>query len=143
MSKRKMILLTVCLSFLASLVYWVGIAAPKKEVILKRDPHIDDSTQEIVTIYAIYYRWDGIEEKEPWWVVFKKYGEWKVLALNDVNDAKEAFNYVVDFNSSWVDNYRFSPQSSRYQSLLMTLDFQPTFSDEKSVFFEILREIEK
>lgn len=76
-------------------------------------------------------------------MIFKKYGNWKVLELKKVSKPDEAINQSVEFNAEWIENYGFSPQRSRYESLLMILGFQPTFSDEKRVFHRILHEVEE
>lgn len=137
---KKLPILLLCLGFLAFLVYWAGVAAPTKEVISKKQMRVDDGTQEIVPIYSVYCKWNGKEQEDPQWVVFKKYGKWRVLDLSEVKDIEAAFNQAADFNGSWVYDYGFSPQPSRYQSLMMMVGFQPTFTDETHVFNSILEE---
>jgi hypothetical protein len=102
----------------------------------------EDATGEIVPVYSVHYKWNGIEQQDPQWIIFKKQRVWKVLELNKIINLKEALNHTVDFNASWVEKYGFSPQLSRYESLTATLGFQPTFSEEKAVFYQILHEIE-
>lgn len=128
----------VVLSFL---IYWAGITAPKKEVVLEEEMVKDNITNEAVTIYGVYYKWDGVKQQVPWWIIFKEKGEWKVLGtkyLDLTKSPEENRKDAIKFNFEWISLYKFEPQSTRYQAILLLVGFQPFYEDEKTVFSEVL-----
>ena len=130
------------------LIWWAGIGAPKKELIIKKESGKDNYTQQIISFYMVYYKWDGKIQEAPWWLILKssKTGsEWKVVQVKDIpatTGAEETPKHVIRFDSKWVNEYKFSPQPSRYQTILLLLGAQPPFSKEKDAFYQILSEIE-
>ena len=130
-------------------IWWAGISAPKKEIIIKKALDEDISTGGIRPSYSLYYKWDRKVQTHPWWMIVKTSkteGEWKVIQLKDVrtlNNPEEILKYAVRFDSKWVEGYRFSAQPSRYQMLLLLLAAQPLFSEEKEAFYQVLNEIGK
>ena len=147
MTKSKKLSLLSVIGVVVFLTYWGGVSAPEKEVILKRQLMEDIYTKQVLTSYDIYYKWDGKEEEEPHWTILKTTrtgGVWKVIQYEDlrgVNNTEEILKYAVNFDSKWVNEYKFSPQSTRYQMILLLLTGQPLYSEEKKIFYEILNEI--
>lgn len=128
------------------LIYWAGIVAPRKEVVLKKEMVEDIVTHEILLLYKVYYKWDGVEQQYPRWLIFNKESEWKVLEFKDINlaiSSEENRKFAVKFDSGWFMNYKFSPQPTRYQTILSILGFQPIYDEEKGVFFDILHQIKE
>lgn len=107
MTKRTLTVALACTVVLIPLVYWIGISAPKKEVVFKREMVQDDLTKEVLPIYAAHYKWDGVEQQVPHWMIFKKYGDWKVLELKKVSKPDEAINQSVESNAEWIDKVWF------------------------------------
>ena len=131
------------------LIWWAGISAPKKELVIKKRLGEDIYTTQIIPLYEVYYKWDGKVQEDPWWVILKtsKAGaEWKVVQLKDIHattDPEEILKHVMRFDSKWVNGYQFSAQPSRYQIILLLLSIQPLFSEEKDIFYNILDEVEE
>lgn len=97
-------------------------------------------------MFSVYYKWDRIEQQGPWWIVFKDNDEWKVLKNQDVDvtkSPKENREVAVKFTSKWISNYQFEPQATRYQIILKWMGLQPSYDEEKKVFYEIFHEIKK
>lgn len=140
---KVVIAVSIVVPLLLFLVYWAGIAAPKKEVILEKEMVEDIETNEVLPLYKVYYKWDRAQEKDLWWMVFKKKGEWKVIGVRSGNSIEEAVKLQTKFDDSWINNYNFMPHQTRYQLILAILGFQPTYNDEKEVFFEILHQIKE
>jgi len=138
---KALIGVSIGVPVLSFLIYWAGIAAPKKEVILQKEMVKDIDTNEVLPLYKVYYRWDRAEKKDIWWMIYKKKGQWKVIGVKEGNSIEEAVKLAVKFDDSWIDNYKFIPHPTRYQLILAILGFQPTYNDEKKVFFEILHQI--
>src|SRR5688572_5823187 len=85
--RLKPVLITLgVLSVLAFLVYWAGIAAPKKALVFERELGKDRASGQAVPLYSIYYEWDGVRQVEPWWMVYYKLSEWKVLPVRRLPD---------------------------------------------------------
>lgn len=147
MNRKTKILFIVIIVLIVFLVYWAGITSPNKEVILKKEWSENIYTHEIRPIYEVYYKWDGKEQKNPWWMIIKvvkPHGEWKVIELKDTDRIKsleDIHKYSAKFDYEWIDNYKFTPQATRYQMILLLLTFQPTFYEEKKIFYKILDEI--
>lgn len=146
MGKRPKTLVASCVAVIlvSALVYWLGIAAPRKEVLFKTKMVESVDTGEVYPSYDVFYKWNGIEQQDPWWIVLKLNGEWKVARLKDVVSKKnkeEAQGSFVKFDIKWINEYRFSPQPTRYQMMLLLLGTQPLYEDEKMVFYAILDRI--
>jgi len=142
---KKPITLSIMIVVTGFLIYWAGFTSPKKEVI-KKEMVQDVLTQEVLPYYSIFYKWDGKQQMNAWWIIFKKYNEWKVVEFKDINrstSAEDLLKFAVKFDYKWIDNYAFSAQPSRYQTILIISGFQPTFADEKHVFLKILNEIKE
>lgn len=140
---KKLVIVISVIVIIGFSVYWAGITSPKKEVILKKKMIEDIYTHEIIPSYQVYYKWDGKEQTEPWWIIIKTYkthGKWKVIEFKDLQRAKSAEDFP-EFDSKWISDYKFSPQPTRYQTILLLLTAQPTFQEEQEVFFKILDEI--
>lgn len=152
---KKLIILFCIIVVTGFLIYWAGITAPKKEVILKKQLVEDIYTKEVLPWYEVYYKWNGKEQGDPYWMIFKTHktgGEWKVVEVKDLYKIKnmeespkleEILKIAVKFDSKWINEYRFSPQLTRYQKILLLLTAQPTFSEEKDIFYKILDEIKE
>lgn len=131
------------------LIWWAGISAPKKELVIKKRLGEDIYTTQIIPLYEVYYKWDGKVQDDPWWVILKtsKTGaEWKVVQLKDMRtttEAEEILKHAMRFDSRWVNGYKLSTQPSRYQTILLFLSIQPLFSEERDVFYQLLNEIEE
>lgn len=141
--KKIVILFGLILSIGISF-YWVGIGSPKKEMIFEKQLVRDIANNKIVPLYYVYYEWDGIRQDEPWWMIFKKHGEWLVVEYKDMNSTtndKDILRCSTKFGHNWIWDYGFSAQPTRYQTILLALGFQPTFSDEKDIFLHILSDI--
>jgi hypothetical protein len=103
-------------------------------------------TGEVYPSYGIFYKWNGVEQQDPWWIVLKINGEWKVARLKDVINKmtkEEAQGLFLRFDIQWVKQYGFSPQPTRYQTMLLLLGGQPLYEDEKTVFYAILDRIKE
>lgn len=138
---KALIGVSIGVPVLSFLIYWSGITAPRKEVILEKEMVEDIDTNEVLPLYKVYYRWDRAVKKDLWWMIFKKKGKWKVIEVKRIKSIEEAMKLSVKFNNSWIDNYKFIPHPTRYQRILLILGFQPTYKDEKKVFSEILHQI--
>lgn len=148
MRRRPKTLVVGCIAVILvfALIYWLGIAAPRKEVLFKTEMVESVDSGEISPSYGVFYKWDGIEQKDPWWILLKINGEWKVARLKDVvtkkskEDAQKSF---VKFDTKWINGYGFSPQSTRYQLMLLLLGAQPSYGNEKTIFYAILDRIKE
>lgn len=164
---KKSIILSIVIIVIGFLIYWAGLTSPKKEVVSKKEMVQDVDTKEVLPLYSIYYKWDGKQQKNASWMIFKKYDVWRVIELKNINTARtreDILKFAVRFDYKWIDSYGFSAQPSRYQiilmilgaqptlssaqpsryqTILMILGVQPTFSDEQRIFFEIINDIKK
>lgn len=145
--KLKVVLgVSIFIVVLSFLIYWAGIMGPKKEVILKKEIREDEFTSTNVVTFGVFYKWDGIEQEGPWWIIFTDNGKWKVAKNQDFDvtkSSKENRAVAVDFNSKWISDYQFEPQNTRYQLILVALGLQPSYDEEKKVFYEIFQEIKR
>jgi hypothetical protein len=138
---RIIVGVSIGISILLFLIYWAGLASPKKEMVLKKELNEDMVTGEVLTLYEVFYKWDGVEQQVPWWIMYQNHGEWMVLEFKNFDPDKgpeENRKHAVKFDLGWIEYYKFLPQSTRYQMVLKMLGFQPTYDEEKKVFFEIL-----
>jgi hypothetical protein len=148
MGRRPRTLVASCVAviFVFGFIYWLGIAAPRKEVLFKTEMVKSIDTGEVYPSYNVFYKWNGIEQQYPWWILLKLNGEWKVARLKDLitnKDKEEAQRSFVRFDIKWINEYRFSPQSTRYETMLLLLGAQPMYEDEQAVFYAILDQIRK
>lgn len=145
MNLKTLIVVSIIIIIVLFLIYWAGISAPRKEVILKTKIVESLYSHEVSTSYGVYYKWNGVEQQEPWWVIVKTKGEWMVVHLKDVadNNFEEIQRYTVKFDIKWINDYKFSPQPTRYQAILLLLGSQPLYSEEKKVFYNVLDQIKE
>lgn len=141
---KAFLLISIAIIVISALVYWLGIAAPRKVVLFKTKTVESVGTGEVFPLYGVFYKWNGVEQQEPWWIVFKINGEWKIARLKDVITGKskeESQRSFVRFDSKWVSQNQFSAQPTRYQTMLLLLGFRPLYEDEIVVFSSILDQI--
>jgi hypothetical protein len=103
-------------------------------------------TGKVCPSYGVFYKWNGVEQQDPWWIVLKIDGEWKVARLKDVSTKtgkEEAQRSFVRFDTKWVSQYGFSPQPTRYETMLLLLGGQPIYQAETTVFYAILDQIKE
>lgn len=143
---KTLVVCGIAIFLVSALVYWLGIAAPRKEVLFKPKMFEWIKTGEVSPSYCVFYKWNGIEQKAPWWIVLKINGEWKVAQRKDIvtdKGTEEAKRSFVRFDTKWINEYEFSPQATRYQTFLLLLGAQPLYLDEQTVFYAILDQIKE
>lgn len=148
-TRTRVIALSLIVVVGGFLIWWAGISAPRKELVIKKELLKDIYTKQIIPSYDLYYKWDGKVQGAPWWGILKTSktgGEWKVFQLKDLHsltDAKEVLKHGMRFDLNWVDEYKFFAQPSRYQIILLLLGAQPLYAEERHAFYTILDEIKE
>ena len=130
--------------------YWIA-NGPKKEVSKKIQWSLDDATKEKVPIFLLHYKWNGIEESDPTWMIFPKEGKWWVVDLRNLTHThsrsesdikKEVKKYWQEFTPQWIETHGFEPKASRYEAVMTALGFNMIFNFEKSAFRDFLKGID-
>lgn len=145
--RPKLILAGILISILVA-GWWI-YTGPQKDVSKKIQWSIDEETGKEVPIFLLHYKWNGVEENDPTWVIFPKEGKWWVVDLRDViriypevKSESELRNkirkYTEEFTYSWIKNRRFEPKASRYEVIMTALGFNMLFSTERHAFFDFL-----
>lgn len=126
--------------------YWI-VKGPKKEVSKKIQWSLDDETKKKVPIFLLHYKWNGIEESDPTWMIFPKEGKWWIVDLRNLDHTyskaesdikKEVKKYRQELTSPWIEKCGFEPKASRYEAVMTALGFNMLFSLEKSAFRDFL-----
>ena len=140
----KLVVLSGFILGLVVLSCWVFVGSPKKEIVFIKMFGKYDKTGETGFAYEVFYEWNGVKQEVPWWFIFEKDGKWLVVETKDISipTDKNVFRYAEKFDHTWIWDYGFTPQPTRYQTMLMMVGLQPTFSDEKDIFIDILSDIE-
>ena len=137
------------ISILIIVAGWWIYEGPRKDVSKKIQWSIDEETKKEVPLFHLHYKWNGVEEKDPLWMIFPKEGKWWVVDLIDVmrvyseviseSELRDRVKkYRQEFTSSWIENRRFEPKASRYEAVMTALGFAMLFHAERDAFFDLL-----
>jgi len=143
----KFLIVTIIVLIFTFLIYWAGISAPKKKVAVEIEYIEYESSLEISPLYKVYYEWNGVRQPDPWWMILKKDGVWRVIELRDLVKAQnkgitDFQKFSTKFDFKWVRKYKFKPQPTRYETILLLLGAQSIYSEEKNAFMEIIKKEE-
>ena len=145
--KYKLILVGICISII--IIGWWIYNGPQKEVSKKVQWSIDEETGNEAPLFLLHYKWDGVEENDPTWIIFQKEGKWWVVDLRDVmrlyskvkseSDLREKLRkYRKKFTFNWIETRKFEPKASHYETVMIALGFDMLFSTERHAFFDFL-----
>ncbi len=145
--KHKLILVGICISII--IAGWWIYNGPQKEVSKKIQWSIEEETRNEVPLFLLHYKWDGVEENDPTWMIFPKEGKWWVVDLRDVmrlysevkseSDLREKIRkYRQEFTFNWIENRKFEPKASRYEAVMTALGFNMLFGTERHALFDFL-----
>ncbi|MBN2189581.1 MAG: hypothetical protein JW728_00015 [Candidatus Aureabacteria bacterium] len=135
----EMVFVLICIA----VVYWAYVSAPRKSLYCAKDISMDAGTLDVFPVYKVFYKWDGRDESNPRWIIFKSGDMWRIANFRADfrfdNLESESIN-SEDFTYSYVENVDFNPELSRKEYLLYKLGFDPACEREKETFYRILRE---
>ena len=131
---KKKVVIGIVIAAAIALMVWVIPLAPQKDVIVttKEIPLTADERaqfgyeQEALTMYCVYYVWDGEQEEYPWWSIFQSpyhEFEWIVLEtcdignLNDTDSFIKAVESASRFDENWFDHDCRCVQRTRLEKL--------------------------
>ena len=129
---------------------WWIYEAPQKDISQKTKWAVDEETKREVPLFELYYKWDGVEETDPTWMIFPKEGKWWVLDSRDVmrvysevrpeSELREKVKqYRDEFTHSWIEDRRFQPKASRFEAVMTALGFRMFFRTEQKGFVDFLK----
>jgi hypothetical protein len=126
-----------------AVVYRACISAPRKSLYYIKDISMNAGTLDVFPVYKVFYKWDGNDEPNPRWIIFKSDDTWKIADFRDdfrFDDFKSESANSEDFSYSCIENGNFNAALTRKELLLYRLGFDPACEREKEEFYRILQE---
>lgn len=128
---------------------WWVYQGSQKDISKKIQWSIDEETRKEVPLFLLHYKWNGVEENDPTWMIFPKEGKWWVVDLRDLmliysevkseSELRDKIRkYRQEFTYSWIENRKFEPKASRYEAIMIALGFNMLFNTERYAFFDFL-----
>lgn len=145
---KRVIIVALLIGVIAAAV-WI-LSGPKKELATLIQWSKDEATGQIVPIFLVYYKWDGVKDWSETWMIFPKEEKWWVIDIREFTTTGTQQNlerslqhrrhaFSQEFNEMWISDRRFQPAPSRYEAVMMGVGFNVLFTAEKDAFRNVLR----
>jgi len=145
---KRIVIVVLFIGIVAAGV-WI-LSGPKKELSTSIQWSKDEATGQIVPLFCVYYKWDGVENWSPTWIVFPKQDKWWIVDIRifivpgTQKYTLQSFGqnwrkYSHPFDEKWTSNRYFMPAPTRYQAVMIGLGFNVLFTLEEDAFSDVLK----